>query len=646
MNNFYKKKENPEYRMSPYRIGAQLTIQSANQIQDMGKRLNEGIKNIEVSAISPEISGGIPTEHFKEMKRLSELTDSKVSVHAPIIDPAGFKENRWSEQERLNNEEEFRSIIERANLLGKNTPVVIHGANVMSQEWDKEIEEKYRKEIEEEEKKLEKIKKIKKIRPEEVKVAEEALREEKKKIMPRMMTVVNQETGELRPIEFEERERFTKTIKWFPEERLRNLNETDWDKHKLDVLSRVKEIDELEEKKQKLLSSPFIRDYEKAMQEGRKEIIKEEDKNRYMEYSQKANLIDDHIEQINQHINTAVEDIYHRLKKFGEDDKEIKSFLESDKYKESREVLKNIDEYYKRKIIQISEDEVEKRDKLRKEHLNQRAKALSNIITVMPKPQVWVSVKDFSIKKAAETFSSLALKSYKEYGEDAPIIAIENSYPNMPLSRAEELKKAIDLSREKFVDNLVRDKKLSKEKAKKVAEKILGATWDVGHINMLRKAGYSEKEIIEEARKIGKDVKHIHLSDNFGSNDTHLPPGMGNVPIKETLKALEEKGDMEGIRAIVEAGNFVQHFKQSPYPYALEYLGSPLYKFGETPYWSNLPEQNLTPAGEYFMGYGDILPEFHFKKLYGAGFSGLPRELGGGGEGGGDKGRFASGGEQ
>ena len=33
--------------------------------------------------------------------------------------------------------------------------------------------------------------------------------------------------------------------------------------------------------------------------------------------------------------------------------------------------------------------------------------------------------------------------------------------------------------------------------------------------------------------------------------------------------------------------------------------------------------------GQYMLGYGDILPEQHFQSLYGSGFSGLPRELGG-----------------
>ena len=49
MTAFYKKYDNsmePKYKYRPGVLGAPLSIQSANQIQDMGIRLNEGMKNI------------------------------------------------------------------------------------------------------------------------------------------------------------------------------------------------------------------------------------------------------------------------------------------------------------------------------------------------------------------------------------------------------------------------------------------------------------------------------------------------------------------------------------------------------------------------------------------------------------------------
>ena len=67
-------------------------------------------------------------------------------------------------------------------------------------------------------------------------------------------------------------------------------------------------------------------------------------------------------------------------------------------------------------------------------------------------------------------------------------------------------------------------------------KKFIGATWDMGHINMLKKQGFTNKEIIRETKKIAPYVKHVHITDNFGFDDSHLSPGMGNVPIKKVMK--------------------------------------------------------------------------------------------------------------
>ncbi len=205
----------------------------------------------------------------------------------------------------------------------------------------------------------------------------------------------------------------------------------------------------------------------------------------------------------------------------------------------------------------------------------------------------------------------------------------------MPLSRAESLRKAIEDSREKFAEKLVEEKKVPKSQAKKVAEKLIGATWDIGHINMLRKFGYSDKDILEETKKIAPVVKHVHVTDNFGYEDSHLPPGMGNVPVKKIMEELEKRG-YSG-KAIMEAGGFPRFFEESPQPYILEEMGSPLYSIETQPYWSEVRET----YGRYHMGYGDILPKQHLD-FYGAGFSTTPKELGGG-AGSPERGRFASG---
>ena len=184
---------------------------------------------------------------------------------------------------------------------------------------------------------------------------------------------------------------------------------------------------------------------------------------------------------------------------------------------------------------------------------------------------------------------------------------------------------------------LIKEKDISRSEATVLAEKLIGATWDVGHINEIRRSGIKteeelKKRVIEETRRLteGKNiVKHLHITDNFGFGDSHLPPGMGNVPIKEIIEELEKQGFTE--RGIVEAGNFVKEFGISPTASTFEYFASPLYEMKRDPYWR---EPIYSPYHQTFVDF----PPQHFN-LYGSSFTTLPKEFGG--QVGGEKSRFA-----
>ncbi|HTZ41850.1 MAG TPA: sugar phosphate isomerase/epimerase, partial [Candidatus Omnitrophota bacterium] len=235
-------------------------------------------------------------------------------------------------------------------------------------------------------------------------------------------------------------------------------------------------------------------------------------------------------------------------------------------------------------------------------------------------PEVYRPVDDFAIDKTATTFANVALAGYKKFGPTAPIVSVENPPAGFGLARGEDLKNLIEKARAKFVETAVKGG-MSESEARSAAEKTLGVTWDVGHINMLRKYGYSEKDIIKESEKIAPVLKHVHLSDNFGFEHTELPMGMGNVPIKEIMEKLGEKG-YEAAK-VIEAGQWWQHFKASPFQPTLETFGSPIYGIKMQPYWN----QAVGTEG-YFSGYGQMLPSINYETM-GSGFSMLPAELGG-----------------
>jgi len=59
---------------------------------------------------------------------------------------------------------------------------------------------------------------------------------------------------------------------------------------------------------------------------------------------------------------------------------------------------------------------------------------------------------------------------------------------------------------------------------------------DVGHCNI-----YQEKNLTEAFfKKFGNKVIHLHLSDNKGKEDEHLPLGCGNIEWKKIIKIIKE----------------------------------------------------------------------------------------------------------
>jgi hypothetical protein len=241
-------------------------------------------------------------------------------------------------------------------------------------------------------------------------------------------------------------------------------------------------------------------------------------------------------------------------------------------------------------------------------------------------PQLYKPMEDYVMDKSSETFSNAALESYKKFKNSAPIISIENPPAGMGISRGEELARLIEESRKKLAVKLVENEGLDESVAKDQAKKLIGATWDVGHINMMKQFGYTDKDVIKETEKIAKYVNKIHLSDNFGMEHTELPMGMGNVPMKEHLGKLKEAhGEQVGkIKKVIEAIDWYKNFKTSPFTKTLQSFGSPVYGMNMAPYWNQTPGMNTAT----YSGYGMMLPDQHFS-MYGSGFSGMPQELGG-----------------
>jgi sugar phosphate isomerase/epimerase len=570
------------YNVSPSNIGLATDPRTANQLQEVGRKLNVGARAIEISMVRPEIFESIPQQHLTELNRLSKLTGAELTLHAPLVDPAGFDENlRWSEANREMAEKQMSLAISRAQILNPNK-----GINVT-------------------------------FHP-SAGVPEGLVQmKEKGEIKPKAMTIIDPQTGELKQLR--ERERYFpgEPPEFNPIKELDKINKDSW-------LGTLQEVSFYANRGRDIMEAATG-----ALESGEGRASKEDkEKIRQTLYKiwtegekltpaqiEKFGPIDkDLIESSRRHFEQAQVSLmtsYNHLKT-----------LYDHVYKDAKDEDKEKLDAYKDEIAPLVKQEVYKNPL----KLPEFAKMIEQGIHVLKdiNPQIYQPLDNFLLDKTAQSFANVAWQGFnsKEVNRDInkmPVISIENPPVGTAFGRAEELVKLIDKSQKKFIEIATSPKiGMSESEAKKIADKIIGATWDVGHINMLRKYGYDTVDLTKETEKIAKLVKHVHLSDNFGLSHTELPMGMGNVPIKEMLKQLENAGVSP--KKIIEAGNWYEHFKTIPFSQTLEAMGSPLYAMKTQPYWSK-------PVG-YFTGYGTFLPEEHFQ-MYGTGFSSLPAELGG-----------------
>lgn len=542
------------YRLPSYKIGLATDPRTANILQEVSAKLQSGAKQIEVSAIKPDVFESIPNEQLKEVRRLSELTGADISVHGIMIgvEPSGITQQGFNELSREETERQMTSNVLRAHELNPkgNIPVTFHSSVTWQGPEYKRTKEGESKE---------------------------------------RLPIINQETGQLALVKSDVRYMAGMTQadleageKTSAEEYVRIRNKTEWD-------DSIANLVQIKERADRMIgeTEPIAREIIKKLQAGIKPEslgpTEREVLNRY-------NSAGIELGEIQKHLNASFERAY--------------------KYGDDRETLIKISETFRKSL----------NDARTKTEQSRAMSELMENLRVQDVPEVYKPVEEFAIDKTATTFGNVAFNAYKKFKDTAPVISIENPPAGGGLSRAEDLKNLVAKSRDKFVEVAVKDG-ISENEARKAAEKLIGVTWDVGHINMLRKYGFSEEDIIKESEKVAPIVKHVHLSDNFGMEHTELPMGMGNVPIKAILEKLGQKG-FEA-RKVVEAANWFEHFKTSPFQQTLEAFGSPIYGIKMQPYWN----QAVGTQG-YFSGYGQMLPQINYETL-GSGFSALPAELGG-----------------
>jgi hypothetical protein len=548
--------------------------ESGDVITNLNKSTSTGQKVVELSVgLDPVVIDTIPKQHLDEVNRLAKLTGVDVTIHAPLIDASGVTQQGFEDQQREIAERKIISVLEKSHQINPsgNVPVTFHTA-------DKLPGARYSKTKE---------------RDEHVE----------------FMTVVNQEDGQISGVKRDEKiiPRLTKEGEIIKEmyevdKKIKIMNDTKWDESLQQLIIPKEHADRILAETAPLVAQiPVNKKGEPIPLEG----------------AQKDNLsrfrnAHEQLRDVNMHLNS----IFERAYKYGTEPDKTYLKKTAENFQNS---VKNGDVINYSKALQGFMEDL--RPGVHEDKSGNKIEFNA--------PQVLKSAEKYALEKSHETFGNAAWQSYKKFGDKAPIISIENPPAGMGLSRAKDVKNMVKGAREQFINNAV-NKGMSQGEAKKKAEKLIGATWDVGHINQLRQFGFSSEDIIKEAEEIAPYVKHVHLSDNFGMENTELPPGMGNVDFKEVMEKLGKKG--KDAKKIVEAFHWFQSQKSSPFAVSLEALGSPMYSMNMGPYWN----QSIGLQQGYFEGPGMMLPPIHYE-TFGAGFSQLPTELGGQRQGGGGR---------
>lgn len=132
----------------------------------------------------------------------------------------------------------------------------------------------------------------------------------------------------------------------------------------------------------------------------------------------------------------------------------------------------------------------------------------ANAVVVHPGVTSFLPNKYF--KKEVYEFANESIKEIGDYAKDLGVLA---TIENMPNFESMIYQNIVDLNQ-------------------LLVENEMYMTLDIGHANHV---GYAPDEMIFDS------IKHVHVHDNLGDDDSHLPLGEGSIDLKYIINTLESK---------------------------------------------------------------------------------------------------------
>jgi len=541
-----------------------------NQLEALRSRIRLGVNNVELgftgvgkgSAQAPT-PGSVGIAERQAIKEVAKINDVKInSVHAPmsIEGLAGFGQRGFNEQKRAQDVEEVKRSIDFAGDVSDGGAIVVHTG-----EFPYSIKERFGD-------KPFTTKDGKKIKLSESPYASEFAEQ-----------YIVDKRGNINAAPINKNDT---TLAWNEEKR-------DFESRDLEFYKNLAKKNKFDENNKK-----------KNSKEYRNYTDEDIDEKRYRETYENPYWLanKDKLDIALVPLNTQIREFKVKEKQRIKDIDYLTRRLEITEDLEERNLIKN-------------ELRIRKSDSYVDDYRSNEAR----VIEAYKEKLLSSSLSDYGMQKTNESVAELAIEAARvtknKKLNKSIFIAPENLWGGSYGSHPQDLKNIIQDSRNKFVEFATKDniiingkevkntfknqlekiygKKLSDQEAKKYAKDHIKATFDIGHANIWRK--YFDGSEKEFKQWLGKEVKeltdegiigHVHVSDNFGYNDEHLPPGAGNAPIKEFMTHLE-KSDYKGA-VIIEPGSTDDKFPN--FLNAMYDLETPVYRLhgDKTTAWTDV----------------------------------------------------------
>ena len=114
------------YRAKVGQLSMSTFPNTANILKEATDKLNMGVRNVDLSIISPEIFDSVPKQHLKEVNRIAKLAGAEIDIHGPLLEPSGMTQQGFTETNREAVERQLKEVLMRSHEVNPDGNIIVN----------------------------------------------------------------------------------------------------------------------------------------------------------------------------------------------------------------------------------------------------------------------------------------------------------------------------------------------------------------------------------------------------------------------------------------------------------------------------------------------------------------------------------------